>query len=301
MTANIEASRIRSLLPGQRSRIWIMEAESGKTHIHSEYPNQLVEAPNWTSNGQGLLVNHAGALFHVDLTAEKPSLTPVQFRGELPRINNDHVLSGDRQAMYMTAFDGQVYRGDLGTGALRQMTTGKRWRYMHGVRLKDDALTYVVKDPGQDHSLLAWSLDGKEDQIIQTGSDHNDGPEWSLDGKTIYFNSESFTEEAGHSQIARIDLNNNQIERLTISAGVDWFPHLSPNGKHAVFLRFPAGTLGHPPNLDVEIHVVDVKDWNKPLHVFPLFGGQGTINVNSWSPDGKWFAFVDYPVDGFSN
>ena len=92
------------------------------------------------------------------------------------------------------------------------------------------------------------------------------------------------------------DPSPDKVERLASTDTVDWFPHLSPDGHHAVYLQYPAGTEGHPENLPVELVLVDVSDWSAPLARVPLFGGQGTINVNSWSPDSTRFAFVSYPL-----
>jgi Tol biopolymer transport system component len=77
------------------------------------------------------------------------------------------------------------------------------------------------------------------------------------------------------------------MERLVTSDTVDWFPHLSPDSQTASYITFPAGTLGHPADLDVEVRVVATSDWSSPLQRYRLFGGQGTLNVNSWSPDGS--------------
>jgi Tol biopolymer transport system component len=82
------------------------------------------------------------------------------------------------------------------------------------------------------------------------------------------------------------------------SPTVDWFPHLSPDGRLASYVAFPPGTQGHPADVDVEVRVVSTDDWSTPLSRFPLFGGQGTLNVNSWSPDGRCFAFVAYQIGG---
>jgi len=81
-----------------------------------------------------------------------------------------------------------------------------------------------------------------------------------------------------------------------VSDTVDWFPHLSRDGHFASYIVFPPGTLGHPPDLDVEVRVVSTADWTVPLRRYPLFGGQGTLNVNGWAPTGRRFAFVAYPI-----
>jgi Tol biopolymer transport system component len=131
---------------------------------------------------------------------------------------------------------------------------------------------------------------------VDTGPGHIDGPEWSPDGRWIYFNTEGFTDEPGHAQLARIPDAGGPVQRLVISGTVDWFPHVSPDGRWASYIAFPAGTLGHPADLNVEVRVVATSDWSAPLERYPLFGGQGTINVNSWSPDSSRFAFVAFPV-----
>jgi TolB protein len=63
-----------------------------------------------------------------------------------------------------------------------------------------------------------------------------------------------------------------------------------------VYLEFPTGTTGHPANLPVSLVVVPVDDWTSPLARIGLPGGQGTINVNSWAPDSRRFAYVSYPI-----
>ena len=88
----------------------------------------------------------------------------------------------------------------------------------------------------------------------------------------------------------------DDVERLISTDTVDWFPHIAPDGRLAVYLQYPAGTVGHPGNVDVELVVVDTTDWATPLARVPVFGGQGTINVNSWSPDSTRFAFFSYPT-----
>lgn len=106
--------------------------------------------------------------------------------------------------------------------------------------------------------------------MIATGTGHCDGPEVAPGGEWIYFNTESFASQAGHAQIARIRVDGTGFERLTQSPTVDWFPHISPNGHWANYLRYPPGTLDHPADVPVEIITMNLNDWTKPLHVWPL-------------------------------
>jgi Tol biopolymer transport system component len=125
-----------------------------------------------------------------------------------------------------------------------------------------------------------------------------DGPEYSPEGRWIYFNTEQFSDRPGHAQIARMRPDGSALEQLTFDDNVNWFPHVSPDGTSAVYLRYPPGTQGHPADLDVSIQLVQ-DDWRAPTLVAELVGGQGTINVNSWAPNADRFAFIDYPYETF--
>ena len=118
----------------------------------------------------------------------------------------------------------------------------------------------------------------------------DDGPEYSPDGKYIYFNSE----RGGLMKIWRMLANGQQQEQVTFDdAYADWFPHPSPDGKWLVFLSYDKSVKGHPANQEVVLRLIPAAG-GEPKIVTHLFGGQGTINVPSWSPDSKKFAFVSY-------
>jgi Tol biopolymer transport system component len=123
----------------------------------------------------------------------------------------------------------------------------------------------------------------------------NDGPEYSPDGRWLYFNAERAAKVQGHAQCFRMKPDGTGIEQLTFDERVNWFPHLSPDGQSVVYISFPPGTLGHPPDKDVILRFMR-PDGSGQREIVSLFGGQGTINVNSWAPDSKRFAYVAYPV-----
>jgi Tol biopolymer transport system component len=84
-------------------------------------------------------------------------------------------------------------------------------------------------------------------------------------------------------------------EQVTNDAFNNWFAHPSPDGKKIIFVSYsgdvPPGS--HPRNHRVMIRMKPVDGGDIKSLAF-LYGGQGTLNVPSWSPDSKKIAFVSY-------
>lgn len=281
-------------MPSQRSQVLIADPGTpDPPEVLLETGDLLLEAPNWTLDGSALILNGGGLLWRCDL--DDPAPRAIGFDG-LPPLNNDHVLDPDGVHVLMSADDGHVYRGALTGGPVQRLTPDDGSRhFLHGVSPDGRRLAYVeLADFDQPGRLVVLPIGG-DPVVVPTGAGHLDGPEWSPDGAWIAFNTEAFGTAPGHAQLARVPDGGGPVERLVHSETVDWFPHYAPAGTLASYLSFPAGTLGHPADLDVVVRVVDTADWSAPVRSYPLRGGQGTINVNSWSPDGSRLAFVTYP------
>jgi TolB protein len=288
----------RTLRPGQRAEVWIAEVAGGSSQLVYSTDTLLLEAPNWAPDGGGLLLNGDGLLWRLELEPEAAlQLVPIE---DLPPINNDHVLDAKHGLIYLSANDGHIYVAPVEGGTAKRITHDpSRFHFLHDVG--PNAMLAFVDIPRSDLSvpgrLALISTAGGETHYPETGSSHLDGPEYSPDGAWLYFNTEEFASRPGHAQLARMPSEGGPIEQLVESESVDWFPHLSPDGELASYISFPPGTLGHPANLDVEVRVIRTTNWRDIVWQFPLFGGQGTINVNSWSPDSRRFAFVAYPLE----
>lgn len=288
----------RKLGSGQRTEVWIADALDGAPRLVYASEELLLEAPNWAPDGDALLLNGHGLLWR--LTLEPETTLDQVIIDDLPPINNDHVLDPPRGLIYLSANDGHLYVAPIEGGtATRVSHDSTRYHFLHGVSPDGGTLAFVDLPRGDFSASGRLALipsAGGETTYPEAGSRHLDGPEYSADGAWIYLNTEEFGVRPGHAQVARVPAAGGTPERLVESDTVDWFPHLAPEGDLAAYISFPTGTLGHPADLEVEIRVVSTTDWTTPLRVIPLFGGQGTINVNSWSPDGRRFAYVAYPI-----
>lgn len=173
-------------------------------------------------------------------------------------------------------------------------------RYLHGISPDATTLAFIGCQPlGTEKffNIFTLSLVGGSTSQLTHSDRHHDGAEFSPDGEWIYFNSDRASETEGHSQLFRIRPNGQELEQLTLDDRVNWFPHLSPDGSSMVYLSYEPGVVGHPANKDVLLRQADPEGINAHT-VASLFGGQGTINVNSWAPDSQRFAFVSYPIAG---
>lgn len=276
----------RVLRPSQRSQVMLADPlTDAAPRLLLDTDSVLLEAPNWAADDT-LYLNGDGLLWRLKIDDPRPE--PIDFDG-LPPINNDHVLHPDGTHILMSADDGHIYRGALSGGPVRRLTPDDgSWHFLHGIAPEGDRLAYVALADFDQPGRLAVLPEGGDPVVVPTGDGHLDGPEWTPDGQWIAFNL------AG--QLARVPDGGGPVEPLLHSDTVDWFPHYAPTGSLASYLVFPAGTVGHPADLDVTVRVVDVADWATLVRDYPVFGGQGTINVNSWSLDGRRLAFVAYPI-----
>ncbi len=283
-----------------RSKITIYDFRTRATRTVHE-ADGVTEAPNWSRDGKSLLVNTGGDLYWLPVAGGP--LRKIELEGGGYRCNNDHDLSPDGKRLAFSASSpdsrqSQVFVADA-DGKNVKLLTPTAPSYFHGWSPDGNWLAFVGQRGGKYELFRVPATGGAEERLTGKGA-YDDGPEYSPDGKWIYFNSN----RSGAWDLWRIPPKgagpgDGAAQRITDDEWEDWFPHISPDGKRMVFLSFPKGTEGHNgkmPGMALRLLPAPGKKIRKakPEVLLTFFGGQGTINVNSWSPDSNEFAFVVY-------
>ncbi len=249
------------------------------------------EAPNWTRDGAAFLFSSNGHILRLPVAGGTPTAIDTGFA---VHCNNDHGISPDSKWLAISDQSQEdhhslVYLVPIEGGEPRRVTKNSP-SYWHGWSPDGATLAFVGQRNG-DFDIYTIPVTGGEETRLTTAKGLDDGPEYSPDGNYIYFNSE----RSGSMQIWRMRADGSAQEQITSVEFNNWFPHISPDGKWMVFLSYEKEVTGHPENKNVMLRLMSLED--KRVGVLAkLFGGQGTINVPSWSPDSKKIALVSYEL-----
>jgi TolB protein len=273
-------------------RMELMNVFDGRRKVIHESKGRF-EAPNWMPDGKRLLFNQDGSIFTIPVEGGPLTKINTDFAN---RNNNDHGISFDGKSLAISHHrDGlpgggsTVYVLPIG-GGIPKLVTEKTPSYWHGWAPNGKEVVYVAQRDGKVYDIYKMNINGgPEIQLTQNKGTHVDGPEYSPDGKYIYYNGN----QSGTMQIWRMKPDGSGKEQLTFDEYNDWFPHISPDGKWILFISFPPDIPvdSHPSYKRVMLRLMPVSG-GSPKVIAYLYGGQGTINVPSWSPDSKSIAFV---------
>jgi len=270
----------------------IYDIETNERTVVKEF-DEHIEAPNWMPDGKSLVYNSGGLIYRFDLESKQSVKIDT---GACIRCNNDHVISTDGKVLAISAGTEDVRVSRVWVlpieGGEPRLITEKMPSYLHGISPDGETLAYCAERGGE-FDIYTMSVDGGEETRLTNVPGLNDGPEYSADGQDIWFNSV----RTGLMQAFRMKADGSGQTQMTHSDDMNsWFPHISPDNQKVVFVAYYKGDVApgdHPANKNIEIRLMN-RDGSGLTTLMKTFGGQGTMNVNSWSPDSKRFAYVTY-------
>ena len=271
----------------------VYDIQTKERKLLCSYPIKI-EAPNWTPDGKFLICNSKGKLFRIDINQpEKIKIINTDFA---VWCNNDHILSASGKQIAISHVTKEEGYSRIFTlpidGGTPQLISPLGPSYLHGWSPDEKWLAYCALR-NNNYDIYIIPAEGGEEIRLTDAKGLDDGPEYSPDGKHIWFNST----RTGLMQVWRMKADGTEQAQMTFDDNYNsWFPHVSPDGKQVVFLSYRKGDVApadHPANKKVVLRLMPAAG-GKPVTIVELFGGQGTMNVQSWSPDSRKFAFVSY-------
>ncbi|UOB16429.1 TolB family protein [Abyssalbus ytuae] len=274
------------------SHLEIMNVTTGDRKILMS-SDHSIQAPNWTPDGKTLIYNSNGLLYQYNLETGKVKMLNTGFA---TNNNNDHVLNADGSKIAISHHNdddnniSSIYYLPIegSNNPIKVTKDGVGASYLHGWSANEKKMIFTAN---RNNKYDIYEVDvqtGKEKQLTDTQT-LDDGSEYSPDNKYIYFNSD----RTGTMQLWRMKANGKEQTQLTFDEYNDWFPHVSPNGKSIVFISYPhdIDSADHPFYKHCLLRIMPVTG-GEPKVIAYIYGGQGSINVPSWSPDSKYIAFV---------
>lgn len=276
----------------QECALEIVEVSTGKRQVLAEF-DYVIEAPNWLKDGKTLIYNSNGKIHRFDMDTCQSELIDTGFAD---MCNNDHVLSPDNKSLAISHFaledmTSRIYLLPI-EGGVPKCVTENGPSYLHGWSPDGCNLAYCANRFEQNYDVYTISVDGGNENQLTSLQGMNDGPEYDPSGKKIWFNST----RSGLMQIWSMNIDGSDQTRMTNIEMNCWFPHVSPDSTQVAYLAFRTDELKpeeHLPDKHVQIRVMDVDGKNDRV-LLEFLGGQGSINVNSWSLDSKYVALVTY-------
>lgn len=290
---NVQTERKPAVYRDVISTLEVIDIETRDIQVLHTF-DHCIEAPNWTKDARFIIYNARGLLHAYDLIRHEIQVINTGFA---TRCNNDHVLSPDGMTIaisHATAEDGlsRIYTVPV-SGGNPTLITPIAPSYLHGWSPDGRTLVYCAERNGSYDIYSIPAMGGEETRLTITEG-LSDGPEYTPSGQHIWYNAS----HSGLMQLYRMRKDGSRQVQMTDDDRNNWFPHVSPDGSLVAYLSYSADEVGpteHPANKHVELRLMSARG-GPATTLVSLFGGQGTINVNAWAPDGRKLAYVRYQL-----
>lgn len=283
--------------PNTDSFLNVLDTQTGEVRNLARY-DKIIEAPNWLKGENSMLFNADGRIFKYNVETGEETMLDC---GECVNCNNDHVVSPDETQLavsHMTfdeGFTSRVYVVPMSGGEAR-LVTPETPSFLHGWSPDGGEFAYCafrMRDGQRAVDVYTIPAEGGAETRL-TNEGFNDGPEYSPDGKYIWYNST----RSGLMQIWRMKRDGSEQTQMTFNERNNWFAHVSPDGEKIAYISYGRDDLcpdEHLPNMQVELWMMNA-DGSDQRKIASIFGGQGSVNVNSWAADSRHLAFVSYEL-----
>ena len=290
--------------PHLRSELYTYDLRDGSSHLIFS-ADAVWEAPNWSPDGSYLIANSGGTIYKLSFKADGSRVQPERLHVPAEYgCNNDKAISPDGKKIAFSASvapgkGSQVFVADV-SGDHVERVVSLSPSYFHGWSPDNRTLAFVAQRGGSgQYDIYTTGVQGGEERRMTFNPHQEDGPDYSPDGRWIYVNSDRTGKEAVWRLPAEgAGPNDAKAEMVVNDSLEDWFPHISPDGKKMVYIGYPAGTPTHNPrDVAIELKLVNIEAGavaQTQRTLVKAVGGQGSMNVNSWSPDSMRFAYVTY-------
>jgi len=252
-----------------------------------------MEAPNWSKDGKTLIFNRDGKIWKVAAAGGEPLEVNT---GVATKCTGSHGLSPDGKLLAISCSTPEKPETRIyivpAEGGEPKVLTQTAWSYFHGWSPDGKTIAFTRPDHKGGGNIFVIPAEGGAEKALTSGSGISDDPDYSADGKWIYFNSD----RGGSMQIWKMKPDGGGAEQVTNDEYGNWTPHPSPDGQSVLILSYPKGVKGHPTNTDISFRILNVAD-GKLRALVEVVGGAGSDNTPNWAPDGKHFGFVSFEAE----